>query len=767
MSAGNQLKSIKYQVRESIQPTIAPLSAAIGGVLAASSLQAATITVSTLDDGLISGECSLRSALYASSNNASFNDCIAGDVGEDTIEFEPGLNGTITLLPDVDNFYYDGSTLPIGESVTIEGDDRITIQGSGDAPAIYAKYDPGGFETESARINNLTITGGGGDAGGAIRSRVKDLFLTGVTLENNSVTSSGGALWHQHATSSLSRIFISGSEISGNSVTGPEGRGGGIYAGSDSQSLQISSSTVYGNTAVGSGGGIELRTGTGSLSSYGSNFGSNQAKYGDGGGINIIAGASGSAYGLSFFARDSNFYDNSSSGNGGAISIIDNGTGVNGFGGARLLGTYVTGNFAGNEGGGAWISRLDGSGTVGDPNNEILIESSDFSNRAATISGNQSAYGAGGLYLSVGDATPITISGGDISNNIANDGDGGGARIVAGSSGIQLSDTAVSANLADDSGQGGGLFVTVETGDFEARQLSLIDNTSAGAAGGMRIYADGGSVGLEYADVRGNEAITGYGGGIQVYGTPSQLGMAYSTISSNIANNAGGGLDLFIPTAESILLEVKYSELAGNSAGSRGGAVNVAAGQGSQLFLKNSTLSGNSAGTYGGGVNADNDMILELKYATVADNYAGNEGGGVYSDLANGCNVSNTIVAGNTAGAGAAAQDLRSSGVDTLCDVDDSLVSGDDSEFNSGTGNILYQDPMLGPLTNNGGVGGRTHALLDGSPAIDAGSSGQFTPDQDQRGSSFVRIFGAGLDMGAYEQQTQVDEIFSDRFESP
>ena len=81
------------------------------------------------------------------------------------------------------------------------------------APAIYAKYDTNGFETEVAQINNLTITGGGGDSGGAILSRVKDLILTGVTLEENSLTSRCGALWHQHATSSLSRIFISKSDI--------------------------------------------------------------------------------------------------------------------------------------------------------------------------------------------------------------------------------------------------------------------------------------------------------------------------------------------------------------------------------------------------------------------------------------------------------------------------------------------------------------------------------------------------------------------------
>ena len=94
----------------------------------------------------------------------------------------------------------------------------------------------------------------------------------------------------------------------------------------------------------------------------------------------------------------------------------------------------------------------------------------------------------------VGDATPSRQRR-RISNNIAIDGDGGGARIIAGSSGIQLSDTAVAANLADGSGQAGGFFVTrLKPGT--SRQATVTDRYLGGAAGGMRIYADGGSVGL-------------------------------------------------------------------------------------------------------------------------------------------------------------------------------------------------------------------------------------------------------------------------------
>jgi len=70
---------------------------------------------------------------------------------------------------------------------------------------------------------------------------------------------------------------------------------------------------------------------------------------------------------------------------------------------------------------------------------------------------------------------------------------------------------------------------------------------------------------------------------------------------------------------------------------------------------------------------------------------------------------------------------------------------------------------LLGPLQNNGGPT-RTHALLAGSPAIDAGNNAA-NVDFDQRGAGFVRIVGASADIGAFEVQT-VDVIFSDGFDA-
>ena len=77
-------------------------------------------------------------------------------------------------------------------------------------------------------------------------------------------------------------------------------------------------------------------------------------------------------------------------------------------------------------------------------------------------------------------------------------------------------------------------------------------------------------------------------------------------------------------------------------------------------------------------------------------------------------------------------------------------------------------DPLLGPLADNGGFelpdGSHilTHALLPGSPAINAGDLSAVAgmngvSEFDQRGEPFGRIVGGRIDIGAFEYQTPTD----------
>ena len=129
--------------------------------------------------------------------------------------------------------------------------------------------------------------------------------------------------------------------------------------------------------------------------------------------------------------------------------------------------------------------------------------------------------------------------------------------------------------------------------------------------------------------------------------------------------------------------------------------------------------------------------------------------------------VSHSIIAGNYAGFGSPELFTLSS----LIVADYSLI-GDTAgltptqlaNLNAGTGNILNQDPLLGPLVYNGGPvfadGSKmlTHVLLPGSPAIDAGDPAAIAgmngvPEFDQRGMPWGRVVGGRIDMGAFELQ--------------
>jgi len=82
-------------------------------------------------------------------------------------------------------------------------------------------------------------------------------------------------------------------------------------------------------------------------------------------------------------------------------------------------------------------------------------------------------------------------------------------------------------------------------------------------------------------------------------------------------------------------------------------------------------------------------------------------------------------------------------------DIKSYLIRSDGAGILTGPGDQINTDPMLGPLQDNGGPT-FTHALLPGSPAIDAGDP-SFAPPPffDQRD----RVSGSRVDIGSFEVQ--------------
>ena len=177
-------------------------------------------------------------------------------------------------------------------------------------------------------------------------------------------------------------------------------------------------------------------------------------------------------------------------------------------------------------------------------------------------------------------------------------------------------------------------------------------------------------------------------------------------------------------------LTLTNSTISRNTASFDVGAVLTAWGSGS---FTNVTVSGNQAGGDGGAI-----YIYEQNYSIIHSTIVSNTAsdGAIYiNDGVSRLNLSNSIVANN--------QDGNCHGFLPVSSGHN-LESANDCGLNDPT-DISNDDPRLGLLQDNGG-NTFTHALLLGSPAIDAGDSSLTT---DQRG--MARPQGSNADIGAFE----------------
>ena len=236
--------------------------------------------------------------------------------------------------------------------------------------------------------------------------------------------------------------------------------------------------------------------------------------------------------------------------------------------------------------------------------------------------------------------------------------------------------------------------------------------------------------------------------GAGLYGTGKSLRIERSEISGNSVDDItgsdqsrGGGLALFNDLAD---LQTPAA------------AMNVT--------IVDSTISGNAVSATGGGIWLFGNIALEVDNSTIAGNAAatGRTGGILLTTGSTSPAVAVPataptlrLVSSILANSAASTADISTNPSfmpSFSIDASNSLVQSVCSTCNiavAGIGNLVGIDPRLAPLTDNGGVT-RTHALLPGSPAIDAGSN-PLDLSTDQRGSGFPRVAGNAADMGAFE----------------
>jgi predicted outer membrane repeat protein len=295
-----------------------------------------------------------------------------------------------------------------------------------------------------------------------------------------------------------------------------------------------------------------------------------------------------------------------------------------------------------------------------------------------------------------------------------------------------------------------------------ASQLPVIDTgdlTIVGPGADVLTISGGGSVpclglntlsatvsvtisGLTIAD----GSTTGVGAGINIViiRSTANLTLTDCVFSGHQASFGGGAIYLsLVSGTPAFNLSVTGCTFSGNSSPLLEGAVILRDGDGTTTAdFTNCTFSGNTATDDGGAIWADASSVT-LTNCTITGNQAAN-GGGIF--IAGGTlELRNTIVAGNTATA--SAPDIAG----TATSLDGNLI-GDDSGLtmapqaaDQGGTAAAPIDPMLGALADNGGTT-PTHALLSGSPAINAGIT-TGAPADDQRGVTR----DANPDIGAYE----------------
>jgi hypothetical protein len=486
----------------------------VGGIavgafaLAPAAAHAANFEVNTLNDGApdpspgacttdVDG-CTLREAINDS--NASGTD--------DTITFQSGLTGTITL--DQGPLVVNKSS---NNSMTITGPGAGTIDVSGN----YASL-----------VFDVQNTGG-----------ASGLTISGLTVDNGYDDIAGGIYVEQGA-----NVTLSNSTVSGNTATGARpdkyvfAGGGGI---TNRGSMAIQDSTVsdnYANTTFqsglpyGGGGGIDNLA---SMTITGSTIDSNGSRYLGGG---ILDGIS--KYPTSLDISETTISNNGAPDGGGIATFNFPGT----FSSSdhHITDSTITGNFA-EVGGGVAFKYLGGS--------------SKWTISHSTVSDNEADAGAGlafGLTPGSFNLVDSTVSGND-ANYV-----GGGAYIASEAQkyedALQFNNSTIASNTAGL--DGGGLYLDYTEPGYSSYVATPLFSTIVGnntaddspndLAEGTDTNPSAGAFDLSFSLVRapGNATITETPAGSNILGVDPQLGA--------LADN-GGPTETMLPSISSPVVD--------------------------------------------------------------------------------------------------------------------------------------------------------------------------------------------------------------------
>ena len=820
-----ELKSSPGPENDYANTKIAPEQALLPAILSLS------LTVNTLGDAadanigdghcdtdgnLVNGDqCTLRAAIQEA--NAVSGDktiALALGTGVATIELNTSLpdiqgnliiNGPGAKLLTVRRSLAGGTpafrvfTISPGANVTISG---LTIS-NGSATGSFPANAGGGILNNEATlvINDSVITGNTANSGGAI-SNLGTLTINNSSLTNNSGTDTGGAIANSTGGTQSAVLNIRNSTIANNSTPNS---GGGIF---NIGQASLTNSTVSGNSAS-SGGGINNAN---PMSLINVTVTNNSATA-QGGGITnpgigvlnfsntIIAGNSSPSgadcSGANFSSQDYNLIGSTA------------GFQVNGPTTHNITNVDARLGLLGNNGGATPThDLLDGSPAIDKGHSMLTTDQRgqprpvDNQNIPNAEDGNASDIGAyetptfqvnSTADTNDGSCTlPGTGNGCTLREAIIDANTTAGAQVITFAPALTTDGPATITFFTEPpslssemtiSGPGANL-LTIQRSTAEGTPNFRIININQ--PGPMTISGVTITNGHTENGVPANEGASG--GGILNNGSLTLINLVISANTTGNGGDAqlagrggdGGGIANFGD------LIIVGSTIANNSTGSAGTGTlccsNGGRGAGIAnfgiLILTNCTISNNNTGNgsnnggaagSGGGIfnqgalTVINNTVINNKTGFTGTGSGGGNGGGIFRNAGT-INLQHTIVANNSVGSGALGPDLsgefNSQDYNLIENISGATFTGET------THNIIGLDPLLGPLANNGGST-VTHALLAGSPALDAGNPAFIGPPfTDQRGAGFNRIVDgpdadatATVDIGACESQVTLDNL--------
>ncbi len=583
----------------------------------------------------------------------------------------------------------------------------------------------GGIEDNSIAGNTLTLTdvdftdnstgATPGNGGGLHITGPGNSMITNGDVIGNTAASEGGGLWNGSGTMTVDGTVVKQNTASG---AGADNGGGGLFNAGGT--LIVMNATIDDNVAdgaSGSGGGILNDKGVLTVSAT-TLTGNSSSRAGGGIEDNSIAGNT-------LTLTDVDFTNNSTGaapGNGGGLHIT-------GPGNSMITNGDVIGNTAASEGGGLW----NGSGIM-------TVDGTVIKENIA--SGAAADNGGGGIFNNGGTLNAMNVT---LESNEADGASGSGGGLFSTEGAIALDNITFTSNAANRAGGAIELIdgsLSVSNSVFDKNNVNGLSGTPAPGNGGAFHITGIGQSTFNLCTFNENEA--GREGGGVWNQAGSTMDIVDCTFSGNMAvgnaSDDGGGAFFSNGGTSSIESSVFYDNFATGTNAS-GGAVHGHTG--SNTTIKTSTFSGNTATDSGGGI-FQNGQELSVDASTITNNTSAMGGGLTGTSL---ITIKNSIVALNlgTSGVNLSGQ-IQSDGYN-LVDNDDLGV------FTSTIGDLLNQNPLLGPLQNNGGST-LTHELLSNSPAYNAGDpADQFN---DQIGQA---VFMGTRDIGAFESQINLTSV--------